>query len=325
MRKRTMRRRDFVALVGAAVAVPLTVRAQQPAVPVIGFLSPSTGPSRPPALLQALAESGYVEGRNVEFDFRWGSWDQLPLLATELVRRRPALIRTNSPPATRAAMMATNAIPIVFSVGEDPVKEGLVASLGRPGANVTGFADFANQLVAKRVDLLRELVPQAKALGFLANPTNPNIGPDMAEVQAAADAVGLRLQLLTASSERELEAAFERFEQQRLDAMLVGVDPWYRNQVELIVAAVARHGVIASYDRRSFAIAGGLMSYGTDFDEGERQIGLYIGRILKGAKPADLPVQQATKFEFVLNLKTAKALGLEVPTSVLLRANEVIE
>ena len=249
----------------------------------------------------------------------------MPALASELVRRRVAVIRAGGPPAVRAAMEITKTIPIVFGIGEDPVKEGLVASLARPGGNVTGFAGMYNELVAKRVELLRELVPQARAIGFLVNQNNPNMGPDTADVQAAVDAFGLRLRVLTGSNERELEAAFEKFKQLGLDAMLVGVDTWYREQAELIAGLAASHGVIASYERRSFALAGGLFSYGTDVAESARVNGLYIGRILKGDKPADLPVQRSTRFEFVLNLKTAKALGLEVPLPVLLRANEVIE
>jgi putative ABC transport system substrate-binding protein len=321
-----MRRREFIALVGgAAAAWPVSARAQPP-LPVIGMmLAGSSGPVRQPAFIQALSESGFVEGHNVEFDFRWGDWEQMPALAAELVRRRVAVIRAGGPPAVRAAMAATKTIPIVFNMGEDPVKEGLVTSLARPSGNVTGFAALFNQLVGKRLQLLRDVLPQAMAVGFLANQQNPNIGTDTAEAQAAADALGLRLQVLTASNEGELEAAFEKFKQQRLDAMLVGIDPWYREHPRLIVELAARHRVVASYERRSFAIEGGLFSYGGDPSEGERQAGIYVSRILKGQKPSDLPVQVATKFEFVLNLKAAKALGLDVPTSVLLRANEVIE
>jgi putative ABC transport system substrate-binding protein len=216
-------------------------------------------------------------------------------------------------------MAATSTIPIVFSMGEDPVKEGVVASMSRPGGNVTGYTNFSNQLVAKRVGLLREIVPTATTFGFLANETNPNIDPDTAE------ALGLRLRLFTASTERELQMAFDAMTQQRIGALLVGVDPWFRSRREQIVALVARYAVPASYERRDFAEAGGLMSYGTDENERERQIGLYIARILKGAKPADLPVQQATKFEFILNFKTAKALGLSVPLSLRGLADEVIE
>jgi putative ABC transport system substrate-binding protein len=222
-------------------------------------------------------------------------------------------------------MTATATIPIVFGVGEDPVKEGLVTSLSRPSSNVTGFTNFSNQLVAKRLDLLRELVPKATELGFLANRTNPNIEADSAEVRAAADALGLQLRVFTASTERELQSGFDEMVRERIGALLVGVDPWFREQRERISALATRYAVPASYERRDFAEVGGLMSYGTDEIERERQIGIYIARILKGAKPADLPVQQATKFEFVLNLKTAKVLGLDVPTSILLRANEVIE
>ena len=222
-------------------------------------------------------------------------------------------------------MAATTMIPIVFNIGEDPVKEGLVTSLSRPDGNVTGYTNFSNQLVAKRLDLLRELVPSATTLGFLANQTNPNIDPDTAEVKAAADARGLRLCLLTASTDRELQMAFDTVAQQRIDALVVGVDPWFRSRRDQVVALAARYAVPASYERRDFAEAGGLMSYGTDENERERQMGLYVARILKGAKPADLPVQQATKFEFMLNVKTAKALGLAVPLPLRGLATELIE
>ena len=318
-----MLRREFLTLLGgAAAAWPLAAMAQQSLVPVIGFLS---RPIRPPAFIQALRENGFAEGSTVEFDFRWGSFEDQPALATELVRRRVAVIRPNGPPATRAAMAATATIPIVFSMGEDPIKEGIVTSLSRPVGNVTGFSSFSNQLVAKRLDLLRELVPKATALGFLANQTNPNIVADTAEVQAASDALGLRLRRFTAASERELRTAFDDMVRERIGALLVGVDFWFREQVELITELAAGHAIPASYENRSFPAAGGLMSYGTDENERQRQLGLYVARLLKGAKPADLPVQQASKFEFALNLKTAKALGLDVPTSILLRANEVIE
>jgi putative ABC transport system substrate-binding protein len=322
-----MNRRTFVMLSGTAGAsgllAPRIAHAQQ--VPVVGFLVGGTAPVRSPAFIQALRENGFDEGRTVEFDFRWGPWEQMPRLAAELVRRRVAVIRAGGPPAVRAAMDATKTIPIVFGVGEDPVKEGLVTSLARPGGNVTGFSGLFNVLVGKRLELLREMAPQAMAIAFVASQTNPNIGPDTADVQAAADAMGLRLHVLTAANEPEMEAAFEKHRQLGLDATLVGVDPWYRENPKLIADLAARHRVIASYERRSFALAGGLSSYGPDPSESDRQIGIYVARILKGAKPADLPVQQATKFEFVLNLKAAKALGVEVPTPVLLRATEVIE
>jgi putative ABC transport system substrate-binding protein len=325
-----MRRREFIMLLGGAAAAsslrPPAARAQQSAVPVIGFLLfGSTRPPREPALLKALSDNGYVEGRNVELDYRWGPPEQMPALAAELVRRRVAVIRAGGPPAARAAMMASATIPIVFGIGEDPVKEGLVASLGRPGGNVTGFTNFSNQLVAKRVELLHELAPKATEFGFLANPTNPNLEPDTAEVRAAAESLGLRVHVVPAGTDRELESAFESLVRQQLGALIVGVDPWFREQRERIAALAARHGVPASYERRDFAEAGGLMSYGTDLAEGQRQQGIYLGRILRGEKPADLPVLQATKFELVLNLKAAKALGLAIPPTLLIAANDVIE
>jgi putative ABC transport system substrate-binding protein len=319
-----MRRRDFITLLGSAAAYPLAASAQQ--VPVIGALSfGATGPTRPPAMMAALSENGYVEGRNFEFDFRWGPPEQMPALAAELVRRKVAVIFAGGPPAVRAAMQATTTIPIVFGIGEDPIKEGLVTNLSRPSGNVTGVTNFSNQLVAKRVELLHELVPKAIQLGFLANPTNPNIEPDTAEVRAATDALGLRLQVVTGSNERELESAFESIVRQGIEALLVGIDPWFREQPGRIAALAARHRVPAGYERRDFAAAGGLMSYGTDVTEAQRQMGIYIARILKGAKPPELPVQQSTKFEFIINLKTAKALGLAVPPTMLIVADEVLE
>jgi len=319
-----MRRREFITLVGAAAASPLAARAQQ--VPVLGMLAfGSTGPLRQPGMMAALSENGYVEGRNLELDFRWGPPEQMPALAAELVRRKVAVIFAGGPPAARAAMQATSTIPIVFGIGEDPIKEGLVTNLSRPGGNVTGFTNFANQLVAKRLDLLHQLVPKATELGFLANPTNPNIEPDTADVKAAADALGLRLHVVTAGSERDLEGAFGGMARQGIEALLVGIDPWFREQRQAIVSLAARHGIPASYERRDFAEAGGLLSYGTDVAEGQRQNGIYIARILKGAKPAELPVQQATKFEFIINLKTARALGLTPPPTMLVVADEVIE
>jgi putative tryptophan/tyrosine transport system substrate-binding protein len=317
-----MKRREFITLLGGmAAAWPRAARAQQP-VPVIGFLN---RPIRQPAFVGALREHGFVEGSTIEFDFRWGSFDDQPALATELVRRRVALIRPNGPSATRAAMAATATIPIVFSMGEDPVKEGIVANLNRPGGNVTGFSSFSNQLVAKRLDLLRELLPKVTTYGFLANQTNPNFNADTTEVRAASDALGLRLYVVTASTERELHAAFDSMVRNGISALLVGVDFWFREQVELINALAARYRIPASYEGRTFAEAGGLMSYGSDDNDRQRQLGLYAARILKGAKPADLPIQQASKFEFILNFKTAKALGLNIPLPLRALATEVIE
>src|SRR5262245_35521933 len=270
-----MRRRTFITLLGGVVALaPFAARAQQP-VPVIGFLS---RPIRPPAFIGALREHGFVEGSTIEFDFRWGSFDDQPALATELVRRRVALIRPNGPSATRAAMAVTATIPIVFSMGEDPVKEGIVANLNRPGGNVTCFSSFRNQLVAKRLDLLRELLPKETTYGFLANQTNPNFNADTAEMRAAADALGLRLYVVTASTERELRAAVDSMVRNGISALLVGVDFWSREQVELISALAARYRIPASYEDRTFADAGGLMSYGSDDNDRQRQLGLYVAR-----------------------------------------------
>jgi putative tryptophan/tyrosine transport system substrate-binding protein len=326
-----MRRRDFLTVLGgAAAAWPLAARAQQPAMPVVGFLSiQSAGAAagQTEALRRGLAENGYIEGRNITILYRWaeGNYERLPALAAELIQLNVHVIFAGGPPAVRAAMAATSTTPIVFNMGEDPVNEGIVASLNRPGGNVTGYTNFTNQLVPKRLELLRELVPGAAELGFLANQTNPNFEPDTAQVQAAAEAMGLRLRQLTASIELELESAFVSVVQLRVGALLVGVDPWFRDQRARIVALAAHHGVPTSYERRDFVEAGGLMSYGTDEKERGRVNGLYIARILKGEKSADLPVVQPTKFEFVLNLKAAKALRLDVPTSILLRADEVIE
>ena len=319
-----IKRRQFIAGLGGAVAWPLPARAQQrPAMPVIGYLN--TGLAA--ALLQSLNENGYVEGRNVAFEYRSSEdhYDRLPALAAEFVRRQVAVIYAGGAPAARAAKAATTTIPNVFAMGEDPVKEGLVASLNRPGGNITGYSNFNNQLVSKRLELLRAIAPKAEVLGLLVNPTNPNADPDTKDVQAAADALGLRLQVLKASTERELETAFASIVQQPLGGLLVGVDPWFRQRPERITVPAARYSVPAIYERRSFPAAGGLMSYSSSVSEGARQAGIFIARILKGAKPTDLPVQRATKFEFVINLGTAKALGLSIPEALLATADEVIQ
>jgi putative ABC transport system substrate-binding protein len=326
-----MQRREFITLLGSAAAAwPLAAWAQQAVIPVVGYLSiESAGAAagQTAAIRRGLAENGYIEGRNIAIAYRWaeGHYERLPALAAELIQLNVRIIFAAGPPAVRAAMAATSITPIVFNMGEDPVKEGIVASLSRPGGNVTGYTNFANQLVPKRLELLRELVPGPAEFGFLANQTNPNFEPDTAQVQAAAAAMGLRLRRFTASTDRELEAAFESLVQLRVGALLVGVDPRFRDQRARIVALAARHAVPTIYERRDFVEAGGLMSYSTDDKERGRVTGLYIARILKGEKPADLPAQQATKFEFILNLKAAKALRLDVPTSILLRADEVIE
>jgi putative ABC transport system substrate-binding protein len=321
-----IRRRQFITLLGSAAAWPLAARAQQRALPVVGFLG--LGATEVPAAFRkGLAEAGFVEGRNVAIEFRsaQNEVDRLPELAADLVRRRVDAIIAGSPPAARAAKAATASIPIVFSMGEDPVKEGIVPSLNRPGGNVTGVSDFSNQLAAKRLGLLHDTMPRAAVLALLVNPTNPNAEPDTKDAQAAANALGLELRVLTASTEHELEATFTTIVQRRVGALLVGIDPFFRNRPELLVTLASRYAVPALYERRDFAAAGGLMSYGTDPSEASRQTGIYVGRILKGAKPGDLPVQQSTKFELVINLRTAKALGLTIPPGVFAIADEVIE
>jgi putative ABC transport system substrate-binding protein len=321
-----LKRREFITLLGGAVGWPLAAGAQQPAMPVVGFLSLGL-PEAPAELRHGLAEAGYVEGRNLTIEFRGAQNEatRLPELAADLVRHRVAVIVAGSPPAARAAKAATATIPIVFSMGEDPVKEGIVANLNRPGGNVTGFTTFSNQLAGKRLGLLHDAVPQAAVLGLLVNPTNQNAGPDTKDAQAAADALGRELRVLTASTERDFETAFAAMIQQRVGALMVGIDPFFRTRPKQLVTLAARHAIPAIYEQRDFATAGGLMSYGTEPLESMRQISIYVGRILKGEKPGDLPVQQSTKFEFVINLKTAKALGLDIPPGVFAIANEVIE
>jgi putative ABC transport system substrate-binding protein len=276
---------------------------------------------------QALNEAGFVEGQNVAFESRFasGKVDQLPALAAELVRRRVDAFYVGGPSATVAAKAATATIPIVFGMGEDPVKEGVVASLSHPGGNATGFTDFNNQLMAKRLDLLSQAVPNATVIGFLVNPNNPNADPDTKDARAAALARGLTLRVLAAANEGDFAQVFATISQERIGALLVGVEPFFWARAAELIALAARHTVPVLYDRRIFPAAGGLMSYSTLLSEREHFEGLYLGRVLKGIKPADLPVMQATKFEFVINLKTAEALGLEIPPGVLAIADSVIE
>ena len=324
-------RRDFICLLGGAAVWPVTARAQQPAMPVIGFLnstSPSAWAHLAAAFRQGLSEMGYVEHRSVGIEWRWaeGRYERLPALAADLVRREVAVIvATGGVSSALAAKAATTVIPIVFTTGQDPVKTGLVASLNRPGGNLTGLNLFVSQMEGKRLGLLREFVPTAALIGVLLNPTNPNTEGQLKDVQEAAREIGQQIHIVHASSEHDFAAAFATLTQLRVKALLVGADPFFNSRRDDIVGLAARHALPAMYEQREHVVAGGLMSYGTSLSEGYRQAGLYTGRILKGEKPADLPVFQSSRFEFVINLTTAKALGIEVPPSLSARADEVIE
>ena len=304
-------------------------RAQQKAMPVIGFLgSISPGALGPPVLTafhQGLSETGYVEEQNITIEYRWaeGSYDRLPAMAADLVGRKVDLIVASGPPATRTAKSATSSIPIVFSVGADPVAEGLVASLARPGGNLTCFSILISELMPKRLELLLELVPQARVIAQLINPNSPNVWIE--DVQAAASGKGVLLPILKAGSDSEIDAAFASLIQLRAGTLVIGDDPIFSRRRDQLVTLAAHHAVPAIYYSRDFAASGGLLSYGASFTAIYRQLGVYAGKILKGAKPADLPVQQPTTFELVVNLTTAKSLALTVPPSILARADEVIE
>jgi len=327
-----IRRRQFMsALGGAAVAWPLAARAQQPAVPLIGFmnsLSPEVAPHLIPAFRQGLKEQGFVEGQNVAVDYRWayGHYDRLPEFAADLVRRQVAVIAaTGGQPSPQFAMAATQTIPIVFTTSGDPVREGLVASLNRPGGNVTGFTIFGGGAVAKRLQLLHEFVPKIAVLGFLMNPTNPSANFELNAAQEAAHSFGMDVQVISVSNDTELEAVFASLQQKSFDALLVTSDPFFYARRDLLVSLITKQRLPAIFYLREFAEAGGLMTYGNKLPELYRLVGLYVGRILKGEKPAELPVQQSASFELVINLKTANALGLAVPDKLLATADEVIE
>ena len=325
------RRELLAALGGAAITWPLAARAQQAAIPVIGYLnlaSPeSDASSRLTGLRRGLNETGDVEGRNFVIEYRWAGnqADRLPALAADLVQLQVTVIVAAGLAPARAAKAATTSIPIVFGVGADPVQLGLVASLNRPGGNLTGVNGFVGELGAKGLALLHELVPSTATIGFLENPNNPIFELTTRDVEAAAAAIGLKVQILKAGTDREIDAAFVSLVQARTRALLVGGDVFFNNRIERLIELAARHAIPTMYTVREFVVAGGLISYGTSLIEEYRQVGLYAGRILKGEKPADLPVIQATKFELVINLKAAKALGLQTPDRLLALADEVIE
>jgi putative ABC transport system substrate-binding protein len=327
-----MKRREFISLLGGAAAWPLAARAQQGAMPVIGFLggaSPDRWVGRLRAFHQGLSETGYVVGRNLAIEYRWaeGQNDRVPSLAAELVGRQVSVIAApGSVPAALAAKAATTTIPIVFEIASDPVELGLVASLAQPGGNITGVTSLNAQVGPKRLELLHELVPTATVVGLLVNPTNPNEAePTTKNLQAAARSLGLEMHVLHASAEGDFDAAFATLIQLRAGALAIGTDPLFTSRLEQLAALTVRHAVPSVYQFREFTAAGSLMSYGGSLTDTFRAVGVYTGRILKGDKPADLPVQQATRVELFLNLKTAKALGLTVPIPLLGRADEVIE
>jgi len=327
-----MKRRQFIAGLGGAAAWPMLARAQQPALPVVGFLNAGTATNETrsvtSAFVKGLDDLGYVDGRNVEILYKWAEnkYDRLPALAADLVRRRVAVIFANGGNAPAlAAKAATSTIPIVFTTAGDPVELGLVTSLNRPGANVTGVTFRTTELLAKRLDLLRKAIPAATSIGYLVNPTLPDVEVEIKQVEVAAGVLGAHLAVVKASTPSEIEAAFTILARQRVDALLVDADAFLCVQRDQLAALAARHAIPAIYALREYVEAGGLMSYGASNSDAWRLAGTYAGRILKGEKPADLPVQQSTKIELVINMKTAKALGLNVPLTVQASADEVIE
>jgi putative tryptophan/tyrosine transport system substrate-binding protein len=324
-------RREFIAGLAAAAAWPLVARAQQPAMPVIGYLGAQSADDDyknvTVPFFQGLRETGYVEGQNVAVEYRWAEnqTNRLPALAAEFVRRRVAVIVASGTAASLAAKAATTNIPIVFSTGGDPVALGLVASLNRPGANLTGIATLTGELSPKQLQLLRELIPNAVRFGVLADPAFAPTQSIITDLQAAARALGLQLVVVNARADSDLETAFASFSQQRVGAVLVGNSTFYARRTEQLAALAARNALPAMFPFREHALAGGLMSYGSSLGSFYHQVGIYTGRILEGDKPADLPVQQITKIDLVINLKTAKALGLTIPETLLATADEVIQ
>jgi len=325
-----MNRRQFIAGLGSAAAWPVVARAQQRLVPVVGYLSPGSPEAFGRTLAvfrRGLAEAGYVEGENVAIEYRWAGdqYERLPELAASLAAHRVAVLCAVANASAVAAKGATSSIPIVFASGGDPVELGLVESLNRPGGNATGITQFFNELSAKRLEKLRELMPNILRVAFMVNPTNPRAHINASELQVAARVAGLEMVVVNASYERDLDAAFATLVQKRADALLIDGDILFSDQSDRLVELAARHHVPASYPIRESAEAGGLMSYGPRVADGYRQMGIYVGRILRGTKPADLPVLRPTKFDLVINLKTAKALGLTIPETLLAAADEVIQ
>jgi putative ABC transport system substrate-binding protein len=326
-----MKRRAFIAGLGCAAAWPLAARGQQAAMPVIGFLGSATlngFATYLAAFHQGLAEIGYVEARNVAIEYRWadGQYDRIPAMITDFLRDQTVVIVVaGSTAAVQAAKAATATIPIVFVIGADPVKFGLVASLNRPGGNITGVSFLANSLVAKQFDVLCELIPAAAIVGFLINPNNPNAESDTNNIRSAADTLGRKLVVVSARTDDEVDDAFAMLSQKRANALLLSADPLFIARRDRVVALATSHALPTMYNWREYASAGGLLSYGPDQAAAFHQAGVSVGRILKGEKPADLPVMQPTKFELVINLKTAKSLGLDIPPALLARADEVIE
>jgi putative ABC transport system substrate-binding protein len=326
-----MKRRQFIVLLGGTTLVwPLVARAQQSAIPVVGFLhyaSPDTFAHIAEAVRRGLKEAGYVDGQNIVIDYRWadGHYDRLPALAAELVRRQVTVITAGGSVAAAAAKAATAVIPIVFTSGADPVWSGLVSSLSRPGANLTGVSLIAAELAVKRLEVMRELLPYARAVAMIVNPNYPGAEREVTEVEAAGHLMGLQIQKVTAGSEVALETAFATISQMRVDAVTVGTDGFFVTRREQIVALAARYAVPGIYPFPDFPAAGGLASYGASLADAYRQAGVYTGRVLKGAKPADLPIMQPVKFELVINLKAAKVLGITIPAMMLSRADELIE